>query len=201
MGLNISDMPPIKLPWAAGALTAGPSAASGSTSPLPWASSSRASAPVSYNFTLPCPGEGLVQNWERICAQENLCAIWMFCKVCGHCLPSCSGYIDITPSSSQVTKRADVQLLPHRPKQATVPWVNAQVNARLEYDRSRKRDKRAAETPEEREARLQKMRDYNASRKVADKERKKKQLANETPEQREIRLKKVREYSASRRGG
>ena len=120
----------------------------------------------------------------------------MFCKVCGHCLPSCSGYIDITPSSSQVTKRADVKLLPHQPKQATVPWVNAQVNARLEYDRSRKRDKRAAETPEEREARLQKMRDYNASRKVADKERKKKQLANETPEQREARLQRMRDYRA-----
>ena len=54
----------------------------------------------------------------------------------------------------------------------------------LEYDRERKRAQRAMETPEQREERLQKAREY----------KKRAQRAMETPEQRGERLQKAREY-------
>ena len=52
-----------------------------------------------------------------------------------------------------------------------------------------KRVQRAREAPEQREARLQKLREHSAARRV-----------DETPEQQEKRLQKARKYSASRRG-
>ena len=58
-----------------------------------------------------------------------------------------------------------------------------------EYERSRKREQRQKETSEQREIRLQKMRDYSAKRRGT----------NESPEQREARLKKMREYKAARK--
>ena len=82
--------------------------------------------------------------------------------------------------------------------------------AQKEYERIKKQKQRASETPQQREARLQKMREYSArshstfklnataEEKQAHKEyervKKKQQRANETPQQREVRLQKMKEY-------
>ena len=77
----------------------------------------------------------------------------------------------------------------------------------LEYDRKRKSAQRAMETPEQREERLQKMREYKANRRAKmtdeefeaerkyEREKKKEQRARETPEQREARLQRYRDYN------
>ena len=68
-----------------------------------------------------------------------------------------------------------------------------------EYERKQKQQHRAQETTEQRESRLQRMRDYSAVRKDWDKKRMKEARANETAEQREARLQKMRDNSAARR--
>ena len=77
-----------------------------------------------------------------------------------------------------------------------------------EIERIKKQKQRASETPQQREARLQKMREYNARKKMNatseeieaqkeyERDRKKQQRANETPQQREARLRQNKEYSA-----
>ena len=56
-------------------------------------------SPISYDLTIPCPGQGLGGTWE-VCAWGNVCSVCTLCKVCGHCQPTCPEYIDLTASSS-----------------------------------------------------------------------------------------------------
>ena len=84
----------------------------------------------------------------------------------------------------------------------------ATSQAQKEYERFKKQQQRASETPQQREARLQKMREYNSrikmnataeereAQKEYERDRKKQQRANETPQQREARLQKMKEYDA-----
>ena len=87
-----------------------------------------------------------------------------------------------------------------------------ELEAKKEYERIKKKNQRACETPQQREARLQKMREYTARRSSAfkdsataeeqaalrdyEKSKKKQQRANETPQQREACLQQNREYYA-----
>ena len=96
----------------------------------------------------------------------------------------------IPPSSGPSTAGLD-QPGPSRPGtsgQRTTQSAHPPRSKR-EYERIRKQEQRLNETPEQREARLQKMRDYSAKRRGSD----------ETPEQREARLKKMKEYIAAKR--
>ena len=95
--------------------------------------------------------------------------------------------------------------------------LDAEREARREYERNRKRDQRARETKEEKEARLLKRREVRAKslhkeprehnidqikgacKLEYDRNLKRAQRANETPHNREARLEKMRQYSAERR--
>ena len=66
--------------------------------------------------------------------------------------------------------------------------TDQQREAQREYERNRKKEQLANETPEQRQARLEKMREYKARTNP---------LARETPQQREQRLEKAREYKVT----
>ena len=66
--------------------------------------------------------------------------------------------------------------------------TDQQREAQREYERNRKKEQLANETPEQRQVRLEKMREYRARTNP---------IARETPQQREQRLEKAREYKVT----
>ena len=121
--------------------------------------------------------------------------------IAGHPSPQPPGRQN-TPPKPPNPKRPDVRPTPPRPEKGDA--TAKECEAKKEYERTKKQNQRASETPQQREARLQKMRVYTARRSSAfkdsvtakdqaalreyEKNKKKQQRANETPQQKEARL-------------
>ena len=118
----------------------------------------------------------------------------------------------LTPPTPPQPKRTDTKPTPLIPRPTVSNAIAQEREAQKEFERNKKKQQRASETPQQREARLQKMREYNARRtstfklnatiqeheakKEYERNKKKQQRANETPQQREARLEKMRDYNA-----
>ena len=165
-----------------------------------------------YSLTSPCPGEGLGDTWEN-CPPNNWCNSCSKCKICESCSQPCA---EAPPPA--LGSEASLSPAPLECPGADDPWgcppenlcehcqeckicetCNPPCpNAHIDHERNKK----DREIKDKREAALQRMREYSASRRASasqrefEKNQKKEKRANESSQEREARLRKAREYKA-----